>query len=178
MAVIKEEEIRQNGIKDIAVRMMTAARTAPKAKGRDNLEILYIDGEEMDRMAGKMEEISQRMEIPFFSRDAGNVKDSSGMVLIGTRIKTGGLKYCGLCGFENCTEKEQHPDVPCIFNTNDLGIAVGSAVATAADNRVDNRIMYTAGMAALELKIFSPEVKVVFGIPLSVTGKSPFFDRK
>jgi len=178
MAVIKEEDLRQAGIKDVAVRMMTAARTAPKAKGRDNLEILYIDGEDMTLMAQKMEEISQRMDIPFFTRDAGNVKDSSGMVLIGTKIKTGGLKYCGLCGFKNCAEKEQYPDVPCIFNTNDLGIAVGSAVATAADHRVDNRIMYTAGMAALELKIFPAEVKVVFGIPLSATGKSPFFDRK
>jgi len=38
--------------------------------------------------------------------------------------------------------------------------------------------MYTAGMAALELGYFSDEVRIAFGIPLSASGKNPFFDRK
>jgi uncharacterized ferredoxin-like protein len=45
------------------------------------------------------------------------------------------------------------------------------------DFRIDNRILYTAGMAALKLKCFHDSVKVCFGIPLSVTGKNIFFDR-
>jgi uncharacterized ferredoxin-like protein len=51
-------------------------------------------------------------------------------------------------------------------------------VAVAADNRVDNRIMYTAGFAAVKLKLLGEEVKIAYGIPLSATGKNIFFDRK
>ena len=65
----------------------------------------------------------------------------------------------------------------CSFNAGDLGIAVGSAVSRAADLRIDNRIMYSAGKAALELGFLGSEVAIAYGIPLSVSGKSPFFDR-
>ncbi|MBN1837706.1 MAG: hypothetical protein JW820_17750, partial [Spirochaetales bacterium] len=35
-----------------------------------------------------------------------------------------------------------------------------------------------AGRAALNLKTLGDEVRIAWGIPLSVSGKSPFFDRK
>jgi uncharacterized ferredoxin-like protein len=60
---------------------------------------------------------------------------------------------------------------------NDLGIAIGSAVSVAADHRVDNRVMYSIGKAAKELKLLGEEASIIFGIPLSASGKSPFFDR-
>jgi len=44
------------------------------------------------------------------------------------------------------------------------------------DHRIDNRIMFTIGKAASTLGMM-PECKVIMGIPLSVSGKSPFFDR-
>ena len=75
-------------------------------------------------------------------------------------------------------EKNKHPDHPCVFNTGDLGIAIGSAASVAMDSRVDSRIMYTVGQALLEMRIFGEEVKIIYGIPLSISGKNPFFDRK
>lgn len=83
-----------------------------------------------------------------------------------------------MCGYNNCEEKENHPSHPCVFNTGDLGIAIGSAVSVAMDSRIDNRIMYTVGQAAKELKIFGDEVGIIYGIPLSASSKNPFFDRK
>jgi len=65
----------------------------------------------------------------------------------------------------------------CSFNVGDLGIALGSAVALAADLRIDNRIMYTAGKAALELGLLGEAVELAYGIPLAARGKNPFFDR-
>jgi uncharacterized ferredoxin-like protein len=88
------------------------------------------------------------------------------------------LDPCGMCGFSNCAEKTEHPDHPCAFNTGDLGIAIGSAVAVAMDNRVDNRIMFSVGMALLEMGTLGNDVKIIYGIPLSISGKNPFFDRK
>lgn len=59
----------------------------------------------------------------------------------------------------------------------DLGIAVGSAVATAADLRVDNRVLYSAGVAAREMWLLG-DCAIIYAIPLSVAGKDIYFDRK
>jgi uncharacterized ferredoxin-like protein len=37
--------------------------------------------------------------------------------------------------------------------------------------------MYTVGRAITNLKLLGEDVKIALGIPLSVTGKNPFFDR-
>jgi uncharacterized ferredoxin-like protein len=175
--MILEQSIRQQTVWQLAAHMMTAARTAPKAKGIDTLEIALADKKDIEQIAAKMKEIGSNMNLPGFVRDAGNILKAEAMVLIGTKIKTIGLIYCGLCGFENCTEKQNHPDHPCAFNTGDLGIAVGSAVSVAMDARVDNRIMYSVGMAVKELGIMGDDVKVIYGIPLSSSSKNIFFDR-
>ena len=57
-----------------------------------------------------------------------------------------------------------------------LGIALGSAVKTASLHNVDNRIMYTIGVAAKELGIVDADF--IIGIPLSVKAKNIYFDRK
>ncbi len=178
MTLVKEEAIRTEVVDRVAQLILTAARTAPKAKGVDNLELAMITGTDIEAMALKMEEIGRRGEgTPNFLRDAGNIRKAQAVLLLGSHIKSQGAKFCGRCGFKDCEEKDKHPDFPCTFNSGDLGIAIGSAVSIAMDNRVDNRVMYTIGVAALELKILGEDVRIAFGIPLSVRAKSPFFDR-
>jgi len=46
------------------------------------------------------------------------------------------------------------------------------------DSRIDNKVLYTAGQAILRMGILEDDVKIVYAIPLSVSGKNPFFDRK
>jgi uncharacterized ferredoxin-like protein len=53
-----------------------------------------------------------------------------------------------------------------------------SAVAMASGLHIDNRMMYSIGRACLDLGLFGKDVKQALGIPLSITGKNPFFDRK
>ncbi len=172
------DEIKDNQLLDVAEKMAIAARTAPKARGIDNLEILILTGDHLVMLSEKMKEISSRDQVAFFSRDAENVLQSSVVILIGVKYKSLGLKNCGWCGWNTCDEKEKHPDHPCAYNLNDLGIAVGSSVSVAANHRVDNRVMFSVGKAAVELGLFSTEVRAAFGIPLSASNKSPFFDRK
>jgi len=83
-----------------------------------------------------------------------------------------------MCGYKDCAEKDKHPDIPCVFNTGDLGIAMGSAVSVAMDNRIDNRILYSAGQAILELELLGEDTRVAYGVPLSALSKNIFFDRK
>ncbi len=179
MAIIREDDIKKETLLDLAKKMLVAARTAPKARGMDNLAMAILTDGELQRLCKATKEIGDREQNDIFLRDAMNVLNSADVVvLIGSRIKVLSLKVCGLCGFADCATKGKHPSIPCTFNTTDLGIAVGSAVSLAADHRVDSRIMYTIGMAALEMNILGDEYKIIYGIPLSATSKSPFFDRK
>ncbi|NSW45481.1 MAG: ferredoxin [Bacteroidales bacterium] len=176
--VLAFEDIKENSIIEIAKKMMLAARTAPKARGTDNVCIFLLTGEEITKLAAHMKFIAQRDQIAFFERDAINLEQSSAIIILGTPYKSLGLKNCGWCGFNTCNEKEKHANHPCVYNVHDLGIAIGSAVSIAADNRIDNRVMFSIGKAALELNYFPTDIKMAFGIPLSASGKNPFFDRK
>jgi uncharacterized ferredoxin-like protein len=177
MAVYKEEKITAGTLHQVAALMVTAARTAPKARGRDNLQFLIVDGEDIEKIAHKMEELGELTGAHFFGRDANDIRRSEVIVLFGTRIKSLDLPYCGWCGFEDCAEKNRHADNPCAFNNIDLGIAIGSAVSVAMEHRVDNRIMYTIGQAVRDLGYFDPEIKIILGVPLSATSKNIYFNR-
>lgn len=177
MALIYEEKLRKETLKDIAQKMMVAARTAPKGRGIDHVYVALAERKDIEQIAKRMIEIDQEINYPAFSRDAKNILNADAMIILGCDIKSVGLKKCGMCGYKNCAEKDKHPDHPCTFNTVDLGIALGSAVSVAMDHRVDNRIFYTAGQAILDLKLMDEKVKVVYAIPLSSGSKNIFFDR-
>jgi len=179
IVIIFESDIKENVLIRTAEKMMTAARTAPKAKGIDNLVIALAEGETIKALSEKLKELVHEGKGPeYFARDAENILNSSVIVLVGTKIKPVGIKYCGYCGFKNCEEKLEHPDCPCALNTGDLGIAVGSAVSVAMDERVDNRIMHSVGIAAVDLNILGDGTKIAYAIPLYIGPKNVFFDRK
>ena len=169
-----ELDTKQDQVLATARAMMAAARTAPKGKGRDMLEIFTISGDDLKVLADEMRTFAEKSGYKFFLRDALNVEESQAVVIIGTKFGVFGLN-CGFCGFPTCADKADER-IPCAVNTNDLGIAIGSAVSIAADWRLDSRVMYSVGRAALDLG-WMGECRAAFGIALSCTSKSPFFDR-
>lgn len=174
----KEEDIRSEAVLAATREIMLAIRTAPKARGLDNMTILIADGEDKERLAAKMEEINEQSggKRPTFPRDAKGVKVAQAVLLIGTKIPAYGLN-CGWCGFPTCEEKNKQPLVPCVFPVIDLGIGTGVAAARLSDKHIDNRIMFSMGYAAMALGWFDKEVKAAMGFPLCVSGKNPLFDR-
>lgn len=171
-------EAELDGVRRVAELMCVAARTAPKARGTDLIVTAIVEEtEERGRIAERMIEIGGRCGAPFFARDAQNVLDAQMLVLLGTSLRRMHLPECGLCGYPDCDAAEE-AGARCAYNAGDLGIATGSAVAVAADHRVDNRVMFTAGRAAVELGLLGEDVKIAWGIPLSARGKNLFFDRK
>ncbi len=60
---------------------------------------------------------------------------------------------------------------------SDIGIAIGSAVKTAQIHNVDNRVLYSGGVAARDIGLFGKDCPVVYAIPHSATRKNIFFDR-
>ncbi|MEA3493705.1 MAG: DUF2148 domain-containing protein [Candidatus Margulisiibacteriota bacterium] len=177
MTKVSGREFTDKVIEQIAEEMCLAARTAPKARGLDLLDMAILRGERIKKLSAKMLKIGEKLNNHTFLRDGDNILKASAVVLIGSKTQYLGLKYCGFCGFPGCAEAEAHNAI-CAYNTGDLGIAIGSAVSVAMDRRVDNRVMYSVGKAALDMGLLDKGVKVAFGIPLSATGKNPFFDRK
>lgn len=168
-----EEEIRKENIISVAKMLMTAARTAPKARGTDNLSLSVVTDDTIKIISDKMRQMAVEKDMSFFERDANNILQSDAIVLFGMKISPLGLN-CAACGFPTCSAKPKN--VPCFFNANDMGIAIGSAVSLAADMRIDNRVMFSVGQAAMALNLM-PECDMILALPLSVSRKSVFFDR-
>ena len=170
-----ERDIRDALVADGAKAMMVAARTAPKAKGVDLIEIVLIDRrDELEQLSAAMHSKAEECGMGFLHRDAENILSGSALLLLGTRAQTLSLN-CGYCGYPHCSAKPEAN--PCAFNSIDLGIAVGSACATAADRRLDTRVMFSAGWVAKGMGLM-PGCTEVLAIAISATAKNPFFDRK
>ena len=169
-----ERDSRHEHVINIARQMMTAARTAPKGKGVDIIEVALVTGDELQQLSKTMVQIAEETGMKFFLRDANNILQAECVVIIGTHEHAQGLN-CGHCGFPTCAGRPE--GVPCAINSVDVGIAIGAACATAADMRVDTRVMFSAGLAAQRLNCLEG-CRSVYAIPVSASSKNPFFDRK
>ena len=173
--IINERDTRTERLLQVANEMMTAARTAPKGKGYDIIEVAMITGDTINELSIAMLDYSQRSGLKFVLRDAENILHAEAIVLIGTKQKIHNLN-CGYCGFSTCEEKNTFPEIPCSLNSVDVGIAIGSACSVATDHRVDSRVMFSVGRVALEMNLI-PGCSNIYGIPISCSSKNPFFDR-
>ena len=172
----KREDAISSAVLDVGRKMLSAAVTAPKAHGDDHIEVFLLTGDDKAALADHMRDIYDETGADFFKRDAGNVDASVCVLILAAKNEPINLPDCGYCGFKDCGEMASAGG-NCAFNVTDLGIAVGSAVSIAADNRVDCRVMFSAGQAALRMSFLDPGDRVCYGIPLSATTKSIFFDR-
>ncbi len=174
--IYKSQEIEERAVEQIADLVCVAARTAPKGRGVDNLVTMIVKAREKDQLAEEMRKIAKTSGAQFFERDANCLDKATMVILFGQKVKPLGVTPCGYCGWANCGECEKNKG-NCAVSIGDLGIAIGSAVSVAAAHHADNRVMFSVGRAALNLDLFEDDVKIAYGLPLSVTGKSPFFDR-
>jgi uncharacterized ferredoxin-like protein len=150
--------------------------------------MIVLTGKDLETLAASMErKVKEKStELAGFKRDADNVRSSAAVLLIGVSRNPKRIELplnCGACGYKNCKDllaagKKKGEDFTgpvCIFQAIDLGIALGSAVKLAGELNIDNRIMYTVGAAAKKLNLLDSDL--IIGIPLSVLGKNPYFDR-
>ncbi len=175
-------------VAEIAVKLMAAAaRTAPKAGGKDFLEIVVVTADEdLKRIAVSMREYAPRStNEAFWLRDASNIENSQALLLVGLAKPVTAGYDCGACGVPTCAEfaksrtvvaKEMGYTGPhCVMRMIDIGVALASAAKAASLLSVDCRVQQRVGAAARALGIIKSEV--VLGIPASITGKSIYFDR-
>ena len=189
-------------LKQIATRvaeyMAASAITAPKSTGVNFIETKALTGEDLERLGKAMvqygkerpdifphlKEATGRFTPQFveemFTRDGRNVMKSQAVLLISLNKGASLGLDCGGCGVETCVERKETSNTEfagpqCAFRLIDLGIALGSAVKTAMDFNMDNRMMYTMGAVARHAGMVEGEWAI--GVPLSISGKNVFFDR-
>lgn len=176
-------------VSEMVVNLMAAsARTAPKAGGKDFLEIVVITKEDdLKRIADAMKEYAPKStNEAYWLRDASNIENSQALLLVGLSKPVTAGYDCGGCGYPTCNEfaknrqlneKEMGYSGPqCVMRMMDIGVALSSAVKTASLLNVDNRVQQRVGAAAKAVGLIQGEV--VMGIPISITGKSIYFDRQ
>ena len=171
-----------DGVEMVARLMAISATTAPKSKGENFVKTKVLKGKVLKELADAMLTYGRRTKKKDFDRDAKNVAQSEAVLLIGLKKANVLGLDCGACGFADCKTFQKQKKASgeflgpmCVYRLLDVGIALGSAVKTASMLNVDNRIMYRVGVLARKTKIVDWDF--VVGIPLSVTGKSIYFDR-
>ena len=167
------------GLRTVANLMALSARTAPKSAGEDFVVIEIVEGKDIQRLGEEMIAYGDESGKKNFDRDGANVIHSEAVVLIGLKdAETLGLN-CAACGEEICllpnTTDGEFQGPQCALRILDMGIALGSAVKMAGLMNVDNRIMYRVGVVARKIGMIDADF--VMGIPLSATGKNPYYDR-
>ncbi|MCK9566016.1 MAG: DUF2148 domain-containing protein [Methanothrix sp.] len=179
----------QKAVEMVAELMALSARTAPKGRGQDSIVIRVVSENELVELSKEMRRLGEARGIKFFLRDAGNLEKSDACLLLGCKAADSAGLDCGGCGYANCKEMKQaqngflekEPEKSfhgpnCVIKMADLGIALGSAAKTASLHNVDNRVMFSAGVAALSLN-WMEGCRVAFALPLKASGKSIYFDR-
>jgi uncharacterized ferredoxin-like protein len=163
--MIEDKDLIKETVVEAAKLMAVSALTAPKARGVENIVVRILDrDDELELLAKKMEELSEYYG-DFFKRDAQSIRNSKAVVLIGCKVAAINLK----------TPPFWKIDADTLHSIVNLGIAIGSAVKTASIHNVDNRVMFSAGVAAQELKLIDADY--AFAIPLNVSSKNKYFDR-
>jgi len=171
------KQIKDSAVKQQAEFILNRMLSAPKAKGSDDLLLFVADGEDIEKLALWMEDFGKKNNRQGFIRDASNIRNSVSVILLGAKKMTMQLN-CGMCGKTSCSDAERD-DVNCVFPLMDLGIAAGSGVSLCQEFGIDNRIMYTVGLAAVKLGLFKDNnIRAALGIPLQISSKNIFFDRK
>ncbi len=191
-ACVKQyEEDRKEAVMIAARLLLASATTSPRVGGVGETTVHIIDDEcaieelcqTVEGMAGENEHWD------FFLRDAAILRDADA-VLIVTSLRCWtdpGDFNCNLCGKLTCEylrQEEKLPDEPgiafrgplCVFRANNIGYAIDSMIGLARNLGIDYGIYWSAGAAAMRMRIVPKNTGFALAMGISVTEKSPFRD--
>src|SRR5512143_3970778 len=107
---VKPGRLIMKQIAGMAVQFMAAsARTAPKAGGKDFLEIVVITkDEDLKKIAEAMKKYAPKStNEAYWLRDASNIENSQALLLVGLSKPVTAGYDCGGCGYPTCKEFEK-----------------------------------------------------------------------
>lgn len=189
---IKQYEDDRIQAAKVAARLILASgTTSPRVGGVGECTIHILDDpcdiEDLCQEMEKMAEIKKSWN--FFKRDAAMLRDADA-VLLTTSLRSltdPSDINCNMCGRMVCEylrEEEKLPADPdvaytgclCIFRANNIAYALDGMIQGARNLLVDYGVYWSAGAAAMRMKILPRDCGFALAMGISITEKSPFRD--
>ena len=189
---IKQFETDRKEAAIISARLILASgTTSPRVGGVGECTIHTFEDDcdiedicqEMEKMAGIKEAWA------FFKRDAAVLRDAD-VLMITTSLRCVADPAdinCNMCGKLVCEylkEEDKLPDDPevafrgplCIFRANNIAYALDGMISQARNLGIDYGVYWSAGAAAMRMKLLPKNTGFALGMAISITEKSPFRD--
>ena len=191
-ASIKQfEEDRKEAVRIAARLLLASGTTSPRVGGVGESTIHIIDDEcAIEELCQTIERMSEENESwDFFKRDAAMLRDADAVLVVTSlRCLTDPADInCNMCGKLTCEylkEEEKLPDEPgiafrgplCVFRANNVGYAIDGIISLARNLGIDYGVYWSAGAAAMKMRIVPKNTGFALAVGISVTEKSPFRD--
>jgi uncharacterized ferredoxin-like protein len=130
----------EDALLQVANMMALAARTAPKARGEDYIDIVVITGPELQKLGKAMLKFGERVNDMDYERDGMCVRNSTACLIVGVRdpLERKGTPK-GKEGRKGGSKGDFYDESERVKRYLDLGIALGSAAKTASILNADCR---------------------------------------
>ncbi len=189
---LKQFETDRREAAGIAARLLLASgTTSPRVGGVGECTIHIIDDEcDIEELAIKVEEMANESDAwKFFRRDAAMLRDADAVLVITSlRCLTDPADInCNMCGKLTCEYYRQSELLPagpgvaytgplCVFRANNMAYAIDGIISMARNMGIDYGVFWSAGAAAMRMKIVPKDTGFCVAIGISITEKSPFRD--
>ncbi|MFZ5572703.1 MAG: DUF2148 domain-containing protein [Thermodesulfobacteriota bacterium] len=185
------EEDRQDAARIAARLILASGTTSPRVGGVGECTIHILDDAcDIEDLCQEMEQMAEIKESwDFFKRDAAMLRDADA-VLITTSLRCVSDPAdinCNMCGKLVCEylkAEERLPNDPeiafrgplCIFRATNIAYAIDGMISQARNLGIDYGVYWTAGAAAMRMRILPRNTGFAAAVAISVTEKSPFRD--
>lgn len=185
------EEDRREAAKLVARLLLASATTTPRVGGVGECTVHIIDDEcEIEDLCQAVEDMSEdNSSWKFFRRDAMMMRDADALLLITSlRSKNDPSDInCNMCGHLTCDNLREAERLPrdksiafpgplCIFRANNIAYAVDGVISLARNLGIDYGVFWSAGAAAMRMRLLPRETGLALAVAISITEKSPFRD--
>ncbi len=185
------EEDRREAAKLVARLLLASATTTPRVGGVGECTVHIIDDEcEIEDLCQAVEDMAEdNSSWKFFRRDAMMMRDADALLLITSlRSKNDPSDInCNMCGHLTCDNLREAERLPrdksiafpgplCIFRANNIAYAVDGVISLARNLGIDYGVFWSAGAAAMRMRLLPRETGLALAVAISITEKSPFRD--
>jgi uncharacterized ferredoxin-like protein len=185
------EDDRREAAKIAARLLLASATTSPRVGGVGECTIHILDDEcSIEDLCQATEQMSgEDGQWDFFKRDAMMLRDADAVLIVTSiRCLTDPADInCNLCGKLTCEYQRQAPKLApapgiaypgplCLFRANNISYAIETIISTARNMGIDYGIFWSAGAAAMRMKIVPRNTGFCLVVGISITEKSPFRD--
>jgi uncharacterized ferredoxin-like protein len=185
------EEDRKQAVRIAARLLLASGTTSPRVGGVGECTIHIMDDEcDIEDLCQLIESMADENSAwDFFKRDAAMLRDADAVLIVTSlRSLTDPSDInCNMCGRLTCDymrAAERLPKGPgiaftgplCTFRADNVAYAIDGIVSQARNLGIDYGVYWSAGAAAMRMRILPKATGFALAVAISVTEKSPFRD--